>query len=146
MVINIKPTDAKMDGRIVQFDLEFRPGVKVRETVDFVRDDGVRLYIDVDTNDVPIAIEVVHPDNQPVEYVAIQSGDDEQARLHCMELFAFASQMVSLGRMAKGMGSLTLTDHRIDPVACARFAEPSRRMLSRLIRSVENMGAAPALA
>lgn len=140
MVTNTKPTMTRSEERLVQWDLEFRPNVKVAETLDFVRQDGARLYIDVDNQDIPIAIEFVHPESQPDDYVAVEHGDDDKALAICMKLFAWASQMVTMERMAKGARVWMFTDQRADQNAGIFLVEPSRRMMNRMIRQIQHSG------
>lgn len=91
-------TTARINEGIVQSDVEFRSGVKVSETLRFVRSDGLRMYIDVDQEDIPIAVEFVHPDGQNVEYKTIDEDDTESLSTAVTHLFAFASNMVFLHR------------------------------------------------
>jgi len=95
-------TITKTGDQIIQSDLEFRTGVEVEETIEFIRTDGVRMYIDVDKDSIPIALELVHPDDQNVTYETIQD-DREGVERAIQRLFGFCSQMVNTTRMMESL-------------------------------------------
>ncbi|MCH8149030.1 MAG: hypothetical protein IH987_13790 [Planctomycetes bacterium] len=103
-------TLTKANGGIVQSDVEFRQGVEVAETLEFIRQDGLRMYIDVDDHDVPIAIEFVHPDGQDVKYQSVNETDTVQITQIVTQLFFYASNMVLVRRVAERSASDYTTD------------------------------------
>lgn len=91
-------TLTKIDDRIVQSDLVFRSGAVFKETFSFIRQDGVRMYIDVDEQDIPIAMEIVHPDDQPIQYLEIEESDKTTIGEIMQRLFADCCGLVNLAR------------------------------------------------
>ena len=119
---------SKIDDRIVQSDLEFRPTAKVVETLTFVRSDGVRLYIDVDEDDIPVAMELVHPEDQKVEYTTIDENDREAVERTVMRAFSFASKMVSWQReFQETLANFALNGHML---------QTGRSLLNRTTREL----------
>lgn len=113
IMFDINPENAKLahaNGVIVQSDIEFREGAEVAETLEFIRQDGVRMYIDVDQDDVPVALEFVHPDGQDVDYQSVDANDAGQLRQVVTQLFFFASNMVFVRRAVERSASDYTTD------------------------------------
>jgi hypothetical protein len=83
-----------IDGRTESMYVVFRQGVHARETLPFSRPDGAELFIDVDENDFPIAMQIVESFDPPPPDGARPSDDLPVV----LELYTFANQMIAYHR------------------------------------------------
>ncbi len=83
----------RIDGRIESIYVVFQLGVHARETIAFADPHNVRVLLDVDSNDMPIAIELV--DSFDATDASDGAAIDTQAALW---LFGIASQLVAYHR------------------------------------------------
>ncbi len=108
----------RIDGRTESIYVIFRQGVPARETIPFYKPDGAELFIDVDEQDFPIAVQIV----DSIEMGRTTNGSNPEEESLVLALFSFANQMIAYHRanqQAKGNALIK------DALESARFLTPS---------------------
>ena len=87
-----------IDGHVESVYLVFRDEVPAKETIPFSRPNGAELLIDVDGQDIPIAVQFIESVT-PAELGDARVAATAQQSAHVVSLlFAFANQMVAYHR------------------------------------------------
>ena len=108
----------RIDGRTESIYVVFRQGVPARETIPFYKPDGAELFIDVDEQDFPIAVQIV----DSIEMGRTTDAGKPEEESLVLALFSFANQMIAYHRanqQAKGNALIK------DALESARFLTPS---------------------
>jgi hypothetical protein len=125
-----EPQIAMIGDEMVHWTIEFNAQAHVAETLRFVRTDGAHLYVDVDQDDIPVAVEFAQEDLQR-ECVQVAADDtDRQAHLQSM-LFTFVSQLVWAKRLAQSSVADSRPSSKID---WTRIGDPLMRRTTDTIR------------
>ena len=108
-------------GQPVAFDLQFKSGAPVNHTISFVKaNEPLHLYIDVDANDLPVALSFIHAPT-PQQVAKYKQLSDEEIRAKVDELYGFAAKMILIKGVADKIAPLIR--EKIEAAMTERFKE-----------------------